>query len=33
MEELESYNHEYKKKLDEAGELGQIPDNLALEVI
>ncbi|KAM1085533.1 hypothetical protein ACFX2B_011167 [Malus domestica] len=32
MEELERYNQEYKKRLDEAGELGEIPENLALEV-
>ncbi|XP_028803573.1 uncharacterized protein LOC114758671 [Neltuma alba] len=32
MEELESYSQEYKKRLEEAGALGQIPDNLALEV-
>lgn len=32
MEELESYSQEYKKKLDEVGELGEIPDDLALEV-
>lgn len=33
MEELESYNHEFKKRLDEVGALGDIPDDLALEVI
>lgn len=32
MEELECYNQEYKKRLDEAGALGEIPDDLALEV-
>ncbi|XWS23081.1 hypothetical protein CRYUN_Cryun29cG0091000 [Craigia yunnanensis] len=32
MEELESYSQEYKKRLDEAGERREIPDNLALEV-
>ncbi|KAI4386419.1 hypothetical protein MLD38_004351 [Melastoma candidum] len=32
MEEIESYSHEYKKRLDEAGSLGKLPDNLALEV-
>ncbi|KAJ9174152.1 hypothetical protein P3X46_017211 [Hevea brasiliensis] len=32
MEELESYCQEYKKRLEEAGKLGQIPDDLALEV-
>lgn len=32
MEELESYSQEYKKKLDEVGALGEIPDDLALEV-
>ncbi|KAF2294949.1 hypothetical protein GH714_029632 [Hevea brasiliensis] len=33
MEELESYCQEYKKRLEEAGKLGQIPDDLALEAI
>lgn len=33
MEDIESYSHEYKKRLDEAGSLGKVPDNLALEVI
>ncbi|XP_062162728.1 uncharacterized protein LOC133869677 isoform X1 [Alnus glutinosa] len=32
MEELESYSQEFKKRLDEVGELGKIPNNLALEV-
>ncbi|XP_052186768.1 uncharacterized protein LOC127797700 [Diospyros lotus] len=32
MEEIESYNHQFKKRLDEVGELGEIPDDLALEV-
>ncbi|PQQ04548.1 uncharacterized protein Pyn_31570 [Prunus yedoensis var. nudiflora] len=32
MEELESYSQEYKKRLDEVGALGEIPENLALEV-
>ncbi|KAK7407438.1 hypothetical protein VNO78_09361 [Psophocarpus tetragonolobus] len=32
MEELECYNQEYKKRLDEVGTLGEIPDDLALEV-
>ncbi|MED6120874.1 hypothetical protein PIB30_025028 [Stylosanthes scabra] len=32
MEELEHYNREYKKRLDEVGALGEIPDDLALEV-
>lgn len=32
MEELESYSQEYKKKLNEVGERGEIPDDLALEV-
>ncbi|XP_061355676.1 uncharacterized protein LOC133300181 [Gastrolobium bilobum] len=32
MEELERYNQEYKKRLDEVGALGEIPDDLALEV-
>jgi hypothetical protein len=33
MEELESYSQEFKKRLDEVGELGKIPNNLALEVL
>lgn len=33
MEELDSYSKEYKKRLDETGALGNIPDDLALEVI
>lgn len=32
IEELERYNQEYKKRLDEVGALGEIPDDLALEV-
>ncbi|GMJ04607.1 hypothetical protein HRI_004129900 [Hibiscus trionum] len=32
MEELQSYSQEYKKRLDEAGERKEIPDDLALEV-
>lgn len=32
MEELESYNQEFKKRLDEVGALGDIPDDLAVEV-
>ncbi|XP_038891543.1 uncharacterized protein LOC120080930 [Benincasa hispida] len=32
LEELESYSQEYKKRLDETGALGNIPDDLALEV-
>ncbi|KAL6349933.1 hypothetical protein AAG906_002040 [Vitis piasezkii] len=32
MEEIERYNLEYKKKLDEMGALGEIPHNLAIEV-
>ncbi|KAG7975210.1 hypothetical protein I3843_06G087100 [Carya illinoinensis] len=32
MEELESYSQEFKKRLDEVGEIGKVPDNLALEV-
>ncbi|KAF5939491.1 hypothetical protein HYC85_023750 [Camellia sinensis] len=32
MEEIESYSHQYKKRLDEVGALGEIPDDLALEV-
>lgn len=33
MEEIESYSQEYKKRLDEAVDLGKLPKNLALEVI
>lgn len=33
MEELEMYSQEYKLKLDEVGALGEIPDDLALEVM
>lgn len=32
LEELESYSQEYKKRLDETGALGNIPDDLAFEV-
>lgn len=32
MEELEGFSQDYKKKLDEVGALGEIPDDLALEV-
>ncbi|KAA8532887.1 hypothetical protein F0562_032996 [Nyssa sinensis] len=32
MEEIEIYSHQYKKRLDEAGAAGEIPDDLALEV-
>ncbi|GER31868.1 ribosome maturation factor rimP [Striga asiatica] len=32
MEEIESFSREYKKKLDEVGARGEIPDDLALEV-
>ncbi|XP_051146280.1 uncharacterized protein LOC127261896 [Andrographis paniculata] len=32
MEEIELFNRLYKKKLDEAGAIGEIPDDLALEV-
>ncbi|GAU50341.1 hypothetical protein TSUD_243180 [Trifolium subterraneum] len=32
MDELESYNQEFKKRLDAVGALGDIPDDLALEV-
>ncbi|KAI3429209.1 DUF150 domain-containing protein [Psidium guajava] len=32
MEDIESFSQEYKKRLDEDGALGKIPDNLALEV-
>ncbi|CAL5354359.1 unnamed protein product [Camellia sinensis] len=31
VEEIESYSHQYKKRLDEVGALGEIPDDLALE--
>ncbi|KAI3714327.1 hypothetical protein L1987_72924 [Smallanthus sonchifolius] len=30
--DIQSYSHEYKKKLDEAGAVGDIPGDLALEV-
>jgi len=33
MEELECYNQKYKTRLDEVGALGEIPDDLALEVM
>lgn len=33
MEELDSYNQKFKKRLDEVGALGEIPDDLGLEVI
>ncbi|KAK9707166.1 hypothetical protein RND81_07G177000 [Saponaria officinalis] len=32
IEEVENYSREYKKRLDEEGSKGQIPDDLALEV-
>ncbi|MFS8017890.1 putative ribosome maturation factor RimP [Helianthus anomalus] len=32
MEDIQSYSQEYKKKLDEAGAVGDIPSDLALEV-
>ncbi|KAL5553604.1 hypothetical protein UlMin_041005 [Ulmus minor] len=32
IEELEKYNKEYKKRLDEVGALGEIPSDLALEI-
>lgn len=32
MEEIESYSRQYKKRLDEVGASGEIPDDLALEV-
>ncbi|CAJ1931880.1 unnamed protein product [Sphenostylis stenocarpa] len=32
IEELECYNKQYKKILDEVGALGEIPDDLAIEV-
>lgn len=33
IEELESYCQEYRKRLEEVGALGEIPNNLAVEVI
>lgn len=33
VDELERYSVEYKKRLDEVGALGEIPDDLGLEVI
>lgn len=33
MEELERYNQEYKNRLDEVGALGDIPGDLAIEVM
>ncbi|KAI7750835.1 hypothetical protein M8C21_003032 [Ambrosia artemisiifolia] len=32
LEDIQSYSHEYKKKLDEAGGVGGFPSDLALEV-
>ncbi|KAK7274981.1 hypothetical protein RIF29_16085 [Crotalaria pallida] len=32
MEELERYNQEYKKRLDEVRALGEIPDDLGIEI-
>ncbi|CAN4124615.1 unnamed protein product [Withania somnifera] len=32
MDEMEEFSRQYKKRLDEAGALGKIPDDLALEV-
>lgn len=32
MDEIESYSRQYKKRLDEVGASGEIPDDLALEV-
>ncbi|PSS28951.1 Ribosome maturation factor RimP like [Actinidia chinensis var. chinensis] len=32
IEEIESYSHQYKRRLDEVGASGEIPDDLALEV-
>ncbi|XP_019459462.1 PREDICTED: uncharacterized protein LOC109359302 [Lupinus angustifolius] len=32
MEELERYNQEYRKRLDEVGALGEVPDDLGIEV-
>ncbi|KAL2546620.1 uncharacterized protein Fot_15853 [Forsythia ovata] len=32
MEEIESFSRQYKKRLDEVGATGEIPDDLALEV-
>lgn len=33
MEELGRYSKEYKKRLDEVGALGEIPEDLAVEVL
>lgn len=33
IEVIESYNREYKKRLDEAGQEGELPEDLAIEVI
>lgn len=32
MEVIESYNREYKKRLDEAGHEGELPEDLAIEI-
>lgn len=32
MEELGRYSKEYKRKLDDVGALGEIPEDLAVEV-
>jgi ribosome maturation factor RimP len=32
MDEIASYNREYKKRIDEVGELGEIPNDLAIEI-
>lgn len=33
IDEIESFSKQYKTKLDEIGATGEIPDDLALEVI
>lgn len=33
MEEIENFSRQYKKRLEEVGAEGEIPDDLALEVI
>lgn len=32
MDEMEEFSRQYKKRLDEAGALGKIPEDLAIEV-
>ncbi|XP_031107632.1 uncharacterized protein LOC116012269 [Ipomoea triloba] len=32
MDEIEHFSHQYKKRLDEAGAMGEFPEDLALEV-